>query len=186
MVWVNIKANSLAVTNTKSKFLSLRNINKIKTKCVCGSWKNGRDLQEGLEDIANIEKNSVDDYLRNNLHLRLTDSLLFAQWNKKLLIENRIGHPDHSTDKICPYHQFRLGIGYQPSTQSAHPLHEKSITGKKGVAISKLSLPTTSIYGPNFKKSKMFLRGNFKMLYRKTSCVIFLKEYLLFIGLKRA
>ena len=52
-----------------------------------------------------------------------------------------------------------------------------ALEATKPFGVSERSSPPTSVYVTNFKKSKkLFLRGKFKMLYRKTSCVNFFKK----------
>lgn len=94
---------------------------------VCGSWTKGRVVQEGLEDMANIEKMSVDDYLRNNLHLKPSDPSLFSQWNEKLLVENRIGNSRHSTEKFVHITGLRwgLGISHPPNVLTSYTRYPK-------------------------------------------------------------
>ena len=108
-------------------------------KGVCGAFKYNRNFYEGLEQLSNLEHNSVIDYLKNKLHLYIQDHALFSQINEKLLIENRVRHPLLSTDTICPHHRFKNGLSYKPSIQCAHLLHKKTGTGKKAAVTTRIS-----------------------------------------------
>ena len=100
-------------------------------KNICRSRKIGRVSHEDLFVLASVEKNSVDDYFTENLHMK--DSLLITQWNEKTLIENRLGYSLDSSEKICPHYRFKLGTKWKPSQQCVHPSHEKLKRGKKGL-----------------------------------------------------
>ena len=54
----------------------------------CGSSRYGKYEFDELVDLGELEKNSVDDYFTNYLHIK--DSLLTSLWNEKRLILNRV------------------------------------------------------------------------------------------------
>ena len=107
-------------------------------KNVCGSWKHGRVLLEGLINLIEIEKNTLDDFFRNNLHSKEWKN---CQWNEKKLIENRAGLFLSAADKICQYHRFTFGTHWQPSKLCVHDDHKGQKTRKKGPKTYTMPLP---------------------------------------------
>ena len=126
-------------------------------KGTCGAWTYGKIPKEGLEDVSELIGVSVSNHIRNKLHLNLSD-IQAIQWDEKSLIENRAGRTLLPTDKICPYHRYKLGIDYKPPKTCSYPSHTRPKSGKKAPKTETLSV--SLVMSLNIANSYSYILGS--------------------------
>ena len=77
---------------------------------------------------------------------------IFNDWNERKLIESRLQSPLVSSDSLCAYHRYSLGIGWKQPKRCCHPEHQ----GTKGIKAPSLRVVPLK-YLPMFAKNGTLL-----------------------------